>query len=110
MSMKTNPTTTQTPAATFVTPAKAITHLGSYIEPVSGKLVDVHYDQNGHVVNHDVPVGVTAPTIVFQRYLDFEAAHKGKNLVRLGAFQSGQGVAQAWYSPSDNTTCIDTVS
>ncbi len=110
MAMKTNPSTVQQATAQFVTSAKAITHLGGYIEPTSGKLVDVHYDQTNHQVCHDIPAGVSAPTIVFARYADFAAAKQGKNLVRLGAFSGAQGVAQAWYDPATNTTFLDTVT
>lgn len=112
MAMKTNPSVTSPAqaAASFISSSKQITHLGAYIEPTSGKLVDVHYDQTNHAVNVDTTLGQAAPIVLFSKYSDYYSGKYGRNLIRLGAFQSSQGVAQGWYDPIANITLFDTVT
>jgi hypothetical protein len=106
MAMTSNPTTTQSAHADFTKSTPKATVLGTYIGP-KGTLVQPAYDPTGHVLNHSVAAGETAPTVKFVPYSELLRA--GKVLVHLGAIRAdSKGVADVWYSAVDNTTYVDT--
>lgn len=112
MSMTSNPTTGSATVASFSTPDKVLTHLGRYMEPTSGKLVWLTYDQTNHKINIDATTtGAVAPaSVTFRTYEQLRLAFYGKNLVRLGAFSNPTGIAQAWYDPATNIVYVDTTT